>query len=564
MKSTISLLLLAACARKAETDELDLAPWLDPQPSLLEDVEPDPMLFEAELTAEATTWQYAPGIDVNGLSYAGEVPGPLLRVPLGARVLVHFHNELPAGFDTMVHWHGIEGNNAADGTHGTQMPIMPGESFDYDFVVTRPGLYWYHPHVRGAQGVFEGLYAPLIVEDPDEAALVSMGVLPADERILVLSDVSEYGGQPLSAEVDNPMEIMNGTEGKHLLVNGREDPVFTVPAGGAVRLRIVNTSITRFWRLSVPGHVLYRVGGEGGLLDAVRVEGGTAAGRMESLADGTDLGEVPVPLGYDRGEIVLAPAERADVVLVPQGNPGDEIALRWEDYARGRHGMWMEGDQMVMGDMDDDGKRPGEQVAVFRLTDGEGLPWTLSEGDPVLGAVGRATEVIDTTEALQWTGDLAMVFSERMDMWQDAGGIWQMSTELYIDGQSWTPTHDHSTHEPPPEAPTAVHASLGDTIVWEVRNDSGMSHPLHIHGFSYQPFSFSRTDEDSGTIVRWEPGDNEFEDTTILPGETTMWLRMRIDDPVGNGGAVGRWMRHCHILQHGENGMMSELVISEP
>ena len=88
-----------------------------------------------------------------------------------------------------------------------------------------------------------------------------------------------------------------------------------------------------------------------------------------------------------------------------------------------------------------------------------------------------------------------------------------------------------------------------------------MSHPLHLHGFSYQPVSFARTDEEAGTVTTWELGYDEFEDTTVLPGETSLFLRMRLDDPVGNGGAVGRWMRHCHILQHGEHGMMSELVV---
>jgi FtsP/CotA-like multicopper oxidase with cupredoxin domain len=151
---------------------------------------------------------------------------------------------------------------------------MPGDSFTYDFVVTRAGLFWYHPHVRGAQGVFEGLYGPLIVDDPDEPALRDLGVLPKDERVLVLADLSELGGAPWSVEVDNPMEVMNGTEGEHLLVDGREDPVFEVAAGEPVRLRIVNSSITRFWRLAVPGHTLYRIGGQGGLLDRVRVEGG--------------------------------------------------------------------------------------------------------------------------------------------------------------------------------------------------------------------------------------------------------------------------------------------------
>jgi FtsP/CotA-like multicopper oxidase with cupredoxin domain len=292
----------------------------------------------------------------------------------------------------------------------------------------------------------------------------------------------------------------------------------------------------------------------------VRVEGGTVTGRVTALSDGGDLGEVEIPLGYPAGQILLGPADRADVVLVPTGSPGDEIELRWEDVVRGRHGHGFVGDEMVMAPAEDDGLRPGESVATFRLVDGEATEWALGEGDPVLGAIGRAATSIELTEqAVQWTGDDAMVLSEDMQMWQDENGVWQMSTDLFVDGVSWHPDHDGGPEQA--EAPSAVHARLGDTIVWEIRNESEMSHPVHLHGFSYQPTTFVQTDEEAGTVTSWDLGYDEVEDTTLVPGETSLLLRMRLDDPVGDGGALGRWMRHCHVFQHGEHGMMSEFIV---
>lgn len=554
----LALALLLACTKDAPIpDDNAVAPGSDgPQPPALADSDPDPMVFHGEITAAPATWSIG-AMEIEGLAYNGSVPGPVIRVPVGARVVVDFTSGIED--HTSIHWHGIEGNNAADGTAVTQAGIAPGETFTYDFVVTRPGIYWYHPHAHGAQGVFEGLYGVLIVEDPAEAALVASGALPADDRIFVLSDISEQNGKPWSVEVDNAMEIMNGTEGEHMLVNGQEDPVFDVPAGGAVRLRVLNTSITRFWRLSVPGATLHRVGGEGGLLDRVIVEGGTIVGAQSRLSTGEDLGPVDVDLGFPKGEIVLAPADRADLVLVADGAPGDELAIRWEDVARGRHTMWMEGDEMMMGAVEDDGTRPGEQVATLRLTDAPAGTWTGEEGSPLLESVGRAVDVLAGDGALDWTGDAAMVFSEEMDMFQDGAGIWQMTTALFVDGETWMADHDVGPSQP--EAPTAVHAKLGQTIDWEIRNDTEMGHPLHIHGFSYQPLSFRRVDEENDTVTTWTPGYAELEDTTLLPGETSLFIRMRLDDPVGNGGGLGRWMRHCHILQHGENGMMSELIV---
>jgi FtsP/CotA-like multicopper oxidase with cupredoxin domain len=333
--------------------------------------------------------------------------------------------------------------------------------------------------------------------------------------------------------------------------------VFDVASGSAVRLRVVNTSITRYWRLSVPGHVLYRVGGQGGLLDRVRVEGGTVEGRVTALADGSDLGSTDVSLGYDRGQIVLAPAQRADLVLTTEGDPGDVLELRWEDFARGRHTMWMDGDTMVMGDAEDDGTRPGEVVATFRLG-APGVAWAHGEGDPVLAAVGRSVGAVDPAGAVDWTGDQAMVLSESMDMFQDTGGLWQMTGELYIDGQNWRPTEMGPES---PQAPSARHAALGQTLWWELRNESHMSHPVHLHGFSYQPRTFVHTDEEAGTATTWSVDWDEFEDTTLLPGETAAFVLMPLADPAGDGRAAGRWMRHCHIFQHAEQGMMSELIV---
>ena len=47
----------------------------------------------------------------------------------------------------------------------TQAPVPPGGDFDYDFVASDPGTYWYHAHDRGREQVARGLAGPLIVED---------------------------------------------------------------------------------------------------------------------------------------------------------------------------------------------------------------------------------------------------------------------------------------------------------------------------------------------------------------------------------------------------------------
>ncbi|MBL8617690.1 MAG: multicopper oxidase family protein [Deltaproteobacteria bacterium] len=563
-------LLAAACAGGADKAGGDNAAGARSfvEAPLLEDLDPSPGRFAGAVRAAAAVLPLD-GEDVERLAYNNSVPGPRIEVALGDGLVLNFENDLPDGEDwaSGVHWHGIEGFNTADGTPVTEAPVPPGGSRAYAFTATRPGVFWYHPHMRGAQALFSGLYGPLIVADPDEALLVADGVLPAARHVVVLSDTHTVLGQVASAEVDNPMEIMNGTEGSQLLVNGAVLPTLEVPLDGGVRLQLINASITRFWRLAVPGRSLVRVGGEGGLLDRARVEGGTVTGQRIGPG-GEDLGAVEVPLRFDVGEVLLAPGERADVVLLTHGAPGDELALEWRDSARGRHDMWMEGDEMVMGDAADDGTRPAVQVAKLRLVDTGAQSFEIDDGAPLLDALGRSVSVAPAAAGPHWTGVDAVSLDEEMDHVQLPDGSWEMTTWFGIDGESW---HPHRMgDEEPALAPSARRARLGETIELEVRNNSMMSHPYHLHGFSFQVIDWTlgpegeaheggETAEDE--LIRVTADHAEWQDTVLLPPWSSVRLRVPLFDPGGGGQAAGRWMQHCHILQHGENGMMSELVV---
>jgi FtsP/CotA-like multicopper oxidase with cupredoxin domain len=89
-----------------------------------------------------------------------------------------------------------------------------------------------------------------------------------------------------------------------------------------------------------------------------------------------------------------------------------------------------------------------------------------------------------------------------------------------------------------------------------------MHHPFHLHGFSFQPV---RMEDPSGeTVVSYDY--NEFVDTLDIPARHRLVFRVRLDDRLDrdgatHGGAVGRWLFHCHIFFHSGLGMISELVV---
>ena len=155
------------------------------------DTNPDPNIVETTLTAEPAGVDIGNGVIASVLTFNGQVPGPEFRLKVGDTVIVHFVNHI--AHPTGVHWHGIELANASDGTPLTQNMVEPNGTFEYKFTVTRPGIYWYHPHHHSSTNqVFKGMYGSIIVTDPNEAALVAANKLPtaAQTKTMLLSDIT--------------------------------------------------------------------------------------------------------------------------------------------------------------------------------------------------------------------------------------------------------------------------------------------------------------------------------------------------------------------------------------
>jgi FtsP/CotA-like multicopper oxidase with cupredoxin domain len=187
MKWIVRLLccvLLALCPAASRAGSLQPAGW-DANLRLAEarDKNPDPRIVEIDLDARVAELEMVPGTRTPVWTYNGGLPGPLIRVRRGDRLIVHFSNKLPQ--PTTVHWHGVQVPIEMDGVPDvSQPPVEPGGTFTYDFIVPDAGLFWYHPHVMSAAQVGFGLYGALLVEDPNDAVGIE------DELVLVLSDMA--------------------------------------------------------------------------------------------------------------------------------------------------------------------------------------------------------------------------------------------------------------------------------------------------------------------------------------------------------------------------------------
>ena len=84
--------------------------------------------------------------------------------------------------------------------------------------------------------------------------------------------------------------------------------------------------------------------------------------------------------------------------------------------------------------------------------------------------------------------------------------------------------------------------------ILELKNESEMDHPFHLHGFFFQVLEKNGVPQPLASMGN--------KDTIIVPALSTLKLVSRFDEP-------GHWMFHCHILEHAEGGMMGEIHVDE-
>jgi FtsP/CotA-like multicopper oxidase with cupredoxin domain len=105
---------------------------------------------------------------IAALGFNGQWPGPTIRVNQGDRVRAVFMNNLDES--TGIHFHGVEFDDFfADGVpFVTQKPIVPGETYTYEFVARTAGSLMYHSHHNATDQVGRGLLGAFIVDPPND------------------------------------------------------------------------------------------------------------------------------------------------------------------------------------------------------------------------------------------------------------------------------------------------------------------------------------------------------------------------------------------------------------
>ncbi|HYF71753.1 MAG TPA: multicopper oxidase domain-containing protein [Nocardioides sp.] len=436
-------------------------------------------------------------------TYDGTWPGPTIRRTAGDPTLVTVVNHLPRRAGSMsMHLHGDHHASRFDG-QPTSFLVRRGRSRTYRYDLSRAGepepgsFFWYHDHRMDRTARNNWM------------GLQGMFIVddPAQDRI----------GLPRGAR-DLPLMISDRSFTKRNQLTGLHEPTMVHDMGHGMGHGTTDHAGMAFTGPHAPPNdasVGTQLLVNGRLRPYVR----TAAVRyrlrlLNSSAFssynlvlsngrpfvqiGTGDGLLPHPV--TRRSILLGPSQRADVVVDLHGLVGKNVVLESVARTDGSEGT---------------GSRVGPLLQ-FRVRDRAPDHSRVPHDLPSPRLV-RAPATVAKTWTFSLEGDA------------ESGTFWA------IDGKAFDPDRvDHRVR-------------LGTREKWVLRNTSDITHYVHLHQEHWRTVS-----RNGKRPPPWERG---LEDTWRLdPGERVVVAARFV-------GHTGRFMVHCHMLDHEDHGMMATFEV---
>jgi spore coat protein A len=459
--------------------------------------------------------------------FEGKYPGPVIEAAVNEPVTIEWINQLPEqhlfeidtkvhgamppapAVRTVAHLHGA--NTASEDDGLPEKWIRPGQSATYHYPnKQRAATLWYHDHALGITRLnnYAGLAGMYLLRGEEEKKLgLPEGPyeIPLVLQDRLLNDEGHLIYQASSVVVPRLAPGVWGPEffGNVPVVNGAIFPFLEVEPR-RYRFRVVNASNSRFFSLFFSDPAIP-----------------FATVSMKFFQIGTDGGLLPQPV--EVASVMLAPGERADLIVDFAGHEGKKFVV--SNYASAPFpGTGMDESPMKAA--------PLQQLMEVRVTaalhgkDTSAKPaWTVP------------FEQLKTETAVK-TRDL--VLYEFLDAKQNSLGV-KINKVGYDD--------------PVTESP-----KLNTTEIWRFINTTDDTHPMHLHlvqfqilerkSFDIQKYLDSGVIEFSGKVRPPEKNEMGWKDTVrVNPGEVTSII-------VPFQGFTGKYVYHCHMLEHEDNDMM--------
>jgi spore coat protein A len=525
---------------QAVSSAVSLTPFLDELP-----IPPALTGATQRLTLRQTTHRFHQSLSAvpvwgyNGGTKTGGYLGPTIVAQRGTPTTVSYVNRLPTKHllnvdptivqmkgrsnvpRILTHLHGGHISASADGNPYANADFAPGTTQRVRYANDQEAaLIWYHDHALGITrlNVMAGLAGAYLVRDSIDNGTggnftaFGGGTLPSGDYEVPL--VIQDRAFAKDGRIKYPAQWTPEFFGDVVCVNGKVWPFKNVEPR-KYRMRILNGSNSRFYNLQLTGGAtMTQIGTDGGFL----------------------LAPVPIP------KLLIAPGERADVVFDFTGTSGNvhliDTALPTTTVSPATPLQRSEIVRFVVG-------------ATVSVPDGP-LPTQLrTRAYSVPGAVAR---------------ERFLTLEEMM------AGI--NPTMLMLNGM------DFAT------MPVTERPRRGETEIWTFVNLSADTHPMHVHLPQFEVLERRQLDvagyqaaltaarnaaggpvDASGQLVNPNPGPflgaaqelvdaNEKGPKDTVRANPNQITRVRV-----NFDIRGKYVWHCHILEHEENDMMRPLDV---
>jgi spore coat protein A, manganese oxidase len=437
-------------------------------------------------------------------SFGPSAPGPTFETRSGEPLLVEWVNALPSEhflpLDRTIH--GAEANNAAVRTvvhlHGAKTR-PESDGYPEDWIVPGKSSLYYYPNQQDAAMLWYHDHA---------LGINRLNVYAGLLGTFFVRDAVEDALNLPKGKYEVPLILYDRllTRDAQLLYPVSPDPQSPwVPEifGNAI---LVNAKLFpyldveprkyRFRVLNASNARTYHLA----LVDNAP-NNHAAANAAPVYQIGTDQGLLPAPVPLTSLEI--APGERADLVVDFSEHRGAQLILKNDAF-------------VVM----------QFRVSSARVADTSSLPSSMRPVPKIPESQAVQTRLLTLDEYVNKSGNPVM---------------------LLLNATHW-------------KAPITEKPVLGSTEIWTLINPTNDTHPIHLHLVrfqildrqSYEPWLFQtkRQLHFLGPPEPPEPGEAGWKDTVRAHSRMVTRIIVPFD------GFTGRYVWHCHILEHEDNEMM--------
>ena len=463
--------------------------------------------------------------DAYGTSYPAGFPGTMLQINSGDTLKLRVTNDLAVGHDdpsdpvftTNFHYHGSHAPDLSTADN-VYVSFEPGETVDINIPISTyensVGYNWYHPHKHhvSKEQVEAGLAGAIMVGDPLEPWPQYKDVLTQVNMTISEVKITEEGKFELMVGTDSSSYYGDGyTEGWQKRINGQMNPIIRIRPGetqvwnmgqfgarGAMNFVIADDNLQNPWNATILAR-----DGASAFVHPYTVELSASEERMQDVSALT----------------VISPGNRITMAVTAPTTPGTYYFMDGWGGEESRNNKKGVGYYYVLATLVVEGDAVTTVAPVFAP----------QEADPL------------------WkeTPDVIRTFS--LEQLTTIGGVDPSTGQpiividnFYINGKKFGEG-------------VMPQLEIGTVEEWTILNAGPLNHPFHIHqgvfivtkinGFPIEP---DKKFPNANAANYVSPLD-----VIMVPAFGSVTIRFRaLDFP-------GKYVFHCHILEHEDEGMMS-------